>query len=85
MTRPTDPWNLIALPIFWVLMQVTRLVPSLYESGPVDPPRDSPEIEPTVRRCKDCKADTEHDEFFWRLENETTIECRVCGGIWVTT
>lgn len=37
-----------------------------------------------LRFCKACNTGTLHLEHWWRVEDETTIECTVCDGIWVT-
>lgn len=36
-----------------------------------------------LRFCKTCNAGTLHQEYWWRVEDETTIECTKCGAVYV--
>ena len=40
-------------------------------------------LEPVEVACKPCRKTTEHDEFEWVVEQETTRECRTCGEVTV--
>ena len=37
-----------------------------------------------LRFCKECGTGTLHQEYWWRVEQETTVECLTCETIWVT-
>lgn len=87
MTRRFEnPWsNPVGEVLCTILTGVLRYVPKLYDTPHPDSPEDQPDPPfESLRFCKDCGKATQHSEFFWRTENETTIECSVCGGIWVT-
>lgn len=48
---------------------------------------EEPQPEPAwtgLRFCKECGTGTLHREYFWRIEDETTIECDKCGAVYVT-
>lgn len=76
----------------WWLEQVGRcLLPGVLFAARIDRPDPShledlpePEIPWTgLRFCKDCNTGTLHREFWWAIEQETTIECEGCGNVWV--
>ena len=85
--KPRDfenPWsNPVGEILYPLIATALRFVPKLYVSPPLEAEESQPDPPyESLRFCKECGEATPHREFFWRIEDETTIECSACGGIW---
>lgn len=80
-----DPWNIIAKPILWAVLALGDMFPTVYKGVGVRPqPESQPDPPFTgLRFCQNCKTGTIHNEYFWRIEDETTYECTECDEVYV--
>ncbi|MGZ6831581.1 MAG: hypothetical protein ACXVGN_00200 [Mycobacteriaceae bacterium] len=85
MARPFEnPWsNPLGELLYVVLTGPLRFMPKFYDTPhPECPSEPDPPFE-SIKFCSSCGTGTLQREFFWRTEQETTLECSVCEGVWV--
>ena len=77
----TDPWS---NPLGEILASIIGRLP-LRPDDRTDEDWDHHQPVPEwsgLRFCATCGTGTLHIQHFWRLEEETTIECTRCDGVW---
>lgn len=80
----TNPWtNPVGEALYPVLAWATKFMPKVYDSPkPVAGEEPEPGYQ-GYKLCKDCDKVTLHREYRWVTEDETTLECDHCGGVFL--